>query len=296
MISDIGKKIRRLHRTVLGINARNLACIYPLNPRCHFPRADNKLQGKLLLAKHEIPHPKTLAVYRGHGDMKRLEADMGSVDGFALKPAQGYGGRGILIIRRGADDTWVSADGHQIDIDTIRVHIYNILAGHFSMERVADTAFLEELVLPEETLGSISFQGLPDIRIILYKDTPVMAMVRVPTRRSGGRANLHQGALGLGVNMQTGVTTHAILKNRSVTVAPELNKPLVGIQVPHWDRMVDMAVKVSRVFGLGYIGIDVAIDHIGDPLVIEVNARPGLNIQLANAQGLVARIPWEDMK
>lgn len=296
MISDLSKKIRRLHRTVLGINARNLACIYPLNPRRHFPRADNKLQGKLLLAKHEIPHPKTLAVYRGYGDLKRLEADMSSVDGFALKPAQGYGGRGILIIRRGADGALVSTGGCQIDIDTIRTHIYSILAGQFSLEKLTDTAFIEELVLPEENLGSISFQGLPDIRIILYKDIPVMAMVRVPTRRSGGRANLHQGAMGLGIDMQTGLTTHAILKNRSVTVAPEMDKPLVGIQVPHWDHIKDMAVKVSRVFGLGYIGIDVAIDHSAGPLVIEVNARPGLNIQLANAQGLAARIPWEDMK
>lgn len=120
-----------------------------------------------------------------------------------------------------------------------------------------------------------------------------MAMARVPTAESGGLANLHQGALGLGIDLGTGITTGGVYKNRCVTHAPNSNKPLAGIQIPHWKDILDTATQSSLIFGLGYLGVDIVIDRLQGPMVIEVNARPGLNIQLANATGLMFRIPWE---
>jgi glutathione synthase/RimK-type ligase-like ATP-grasp enzyme len=49
-----------------------------------------------------------------------------------------------------------------------------------------------------------------------------------------------------------------------------------------------MATRSSHIFGLGYLGVDIVIDRFQGPMVIEVNARPGLSIQLANAKGLKA--------
>ena len=46
-----------------------------------------------------------------------------------------------------------------------------------------------------------------------------MAMLRLPTKASGGRANLHQGAIGAGVDLVTGVTHHAVLKNRKASIS-----------------------------------------------------------------------------
>jgi len=37
-----------------------------------------------------------------------------------------------------------------------------------------------------------------------------MAMLRLPTKESGGKANLQQGAIGLGIDMASGVTTSAV--------------------------------------------------------------------------------------
>lgn len=285
-------RVRNLHGSVLGINARNLACVYPLNPRRHFPRADNKLLCKQLLTKRHIAHPETLAVYNQYRDLLCLAADIENLSGFAVKPACGCGGRGILIVERDTDGL-LRSGGKAISFEEIRTHIYRILTGCFSLEKVSDSAFIEQLIISDDTFREISFGGLPDFRIILYQQIPVMAMARVPTVESGGLANLHQGALGLGIDLQAGITTQAVHRNRCVTHTPDTDKPLAGIQIPHWENILDMAIQSSYLFGLGYLGVDIVIDRNQGPILIEVNARPGLNIQLANAAGLKARMPWE---
>jgi hypothetical protein len=46
--------------------------------------------------------------------------------------------------------------------------------------------------------------------------------------------------------------------------------------------------------GLGYIGVDVVLDANHGPLLLELNARPGLAIQIANFQGLL--VPLEQIE
>lgn len=292
MIERLIDRVQNFHSSVLGINARNLACVYPLNPRRHFPRADNKLLCKQLLAKHHIVHPETLAVYNQYRDLLCMEADIESLGGFAVKPERGCGGRGILIAERGTDGL-LRSGRKAISFEEIRTHIYRILTGCFSLEKVSDSAFIEQLIISDDTFKDISFGGLPDFRIILYQQIPVMAMARVPTVESGGLANLHQGALGLGIDLQTGITTQAVCRNQCVAHVPNTNKPVAGIRIPHWENILDMAIQSSHIFDLGYLGVDIVIDRCQGPMVIEVNARPGLNIQLANATGLKAQMPWK---
>lgn len=292
MIGRWINRIRNLHVNVLGINARNLACVYPLNSRRHFPKADNKLLCKRLLGEHGIPCPATYAVYKSYHDLRRLENDIEVLNGFAVKPERGYGGRGIIIVRRDAEGVFRSG-GHPVSSEQLRSHIYRILTGCFSLEKVSDSAFIEQLIIADDTFAEISCDGLPDVRIILYHQEPVMAMARVPTVDSGGLANLHQGALGLGIDIQTGATTGAVHKNRHIKRTPDTNRSLVGIQIPHWQTILDMAIRSSHLFGLGYLGVDIVTDCHQGPMIIEVNARPGLNIQLANMMGLRTRIPWE---
>ncbi|MRR31196.1 alpha-L-glutamate ligase-like protein, partial [bacterium] len=46
--------------------------------------------------------------------------------------------------------------------------------------------------------------------------------------------------------------------------------------------------------GLGYLGVDLVIDRDRGPLLLELNARPGLAIQLANRHGLRTRLDQVD--
>ena len=144
---------------------------------------------------------------------------------------------------------------------------------------------------PDDLLGRLSEGGIPDVRVLVARDQPVMAMLRIPTRRSGGKANLHQGALGLGVDLATGRTVGAILGTTSIDVHPDSRLPLAGIQVPHWERILELSRLSSSAVELDYVGVDVIVDRERGPLVIELNARPGLNIQLANGVGLRAVLP-----
>ena len=160
MITQIVNSIRHLNSNVLGINARNLACVYPLNPRRNFPRADHKLLCKKLLEEYRVAHPQTLAVYNQYRNLMNLDADIKNLSGFAVKPECGYGGRGILIVTRD-DDGGLRAGGKVIGIDELRAHIYRVLTGCFSLEKVSDSAFIEQLVISDDT-----FKGTPEFKLV----------------------------------------------------------------------------------------------------------------------------------
>ena len=143
---------------------------------------------------------------------------------------------------------------------------------------------------PAGLLTAISYQGAPDIRIVLLHGYPVMAMLRAATKESDGRANLHQGALGIGIDLASGCTIRAVHHGKVTDMHPDLKVPLLGIQLLEWERILDIAVTCQEMTGLGYLGVDLMIDEDLGPLMIEVNARPGLAIQMANGVGLLQRL------
>jgi hypothetical protein len=54
--------------------------------------------------------------------------------------------------------------------------------------------------------------------------------------------------------------------------------------------MLEISVKCSIESGLGFAGVDIALDREKGPMVFELNARPGLAIQIANMAGLRERL------
>lgn len=293
MILRLLREVWKSDPDVLGMNARNLHYVYRLNPRRLFPRADDKLRTIEILAAAGIPVPRCLAVFETRRDLLGLDAVIAGLDGFAVKPAQGYGGKGILVLRRVPEGHLVARGrrgDERFDAEGVREHILSILTGVYSLEKLTDRAFIEELLEPEETLERLSSGGLPDIRVIVCGGKPILSMLRAPTRASGGRANLHQGALGIGVDMEAGRTTHAILRGRPVTSHPDTGRDLAGVALPRWGEVLDLAVRAAEAAGLGYLGVDLVVERRRGPLVLEVNARPGLTIQLANRRGLAAAL------
>jgi alpha-L-glutamate ligase-like protein len=138
--------------------------------------------------------------------------------------------------------------------------------------------------------AEVSYQGVPDIRVIVYRGYPVMSMVRLPTRTSDGKANLHQGAVGAGIDLSTGRTLRGVLGNDVVDEHPDTGALISGLYIPKWDFILQSSARCSEVTGLGYVGVDMVIDKDLGPLILEMNARPGLNIQIANGCGLSHRI------
>lgn len=255
--------------------------------------ADSKLLCKRILEKNNLGVSALIAKIK---TLSELEAfDWNSLpDSFALKPNRGFGGEGIVVVyarKKGRTDAWVKADGSVITTEDLKTHIRNILDGSFSLANTPDIAFFEERLKLLKLFKPYSFKGIPDIRVIVFNHVPVMAMLRLPTRASDGKANLQQGAIGVGIDLATGTTTTAIIgKGQLIEYVPGTRLVLSGIKIPYWKEILRMSVEAQSLSGLGFLGADIAIDRDRGPVILELNARPGLSIQLANLAGLKGRL------
>ncbi|MBT3865130.1 DUF1704 domain-containing protein [Candidatus Peregrinibacteria bacterium] len=273
---------------ILGINARNLLYIKAYNPKKAIKLADNKVKSKKFLSTRGIPVPKLINTIPTHEEAEKFNFDS-LPNAFVLKPNYGFGGEGIIPIvnKRGKD--WITSSGRRINKEELYNHIIDILDGRFSVSNVSDMAFFEQLLIPDDTIGSYAYEGLPDIRIIVYNLVPVMAMLRLPTRESNGKGNLHQGAIGVGIDIATGKTTHIAKNNKIIDEIPEVGK-LENLQIPYWDEILEIASNIQLVTNLGYLAVDIAIDKTSGPVLLEINARAGLGVQIANLAPLRQRL------
>ena len=281
---------------VMGINSRNVNLIFPLNPRSNYAMVDNKALTKKLCESQGIPVPKTYALIQRFGDIKKSTDLLFGLPGFVIKPLRGAGGRGVLAIAGRKDDVFQNSKGELFSIDQIKYHISTILSGLYSLSGHPDQAIIEKLIKPHLVFKELTVAGTPDIRIVLYEAIPIMGMLRLPTKASNGRANLHQGAIGAGINLETGITFGGVWHNRSTTIHPDTGAPIDGTVIPNWKDVLKIATQISELIGLQYIGVDVLLDAEDGPLVLEANARPGLSIQIANRCGIWPRIKEINIK
>lgn len=284
---------------LLGMNARNLDYIRPYNRKRGMEIADSKLLCKRILKKNNLGVPGLIAKIKNYEELDAFDFTA-LPNSFALKPNRGFGGEGILVVygrkkparlADGDSDGWIKADGSLITTDDLKSHIRNILEGSFSLSNIPDIAFFEERLKLLKLFKPYAYKGIPDIRVIVYNRIPVMAMLRLPTRASDGKANLQQGAIGVGIDLATGTTTTAILgKGHIIEYVPGTRMVLSGIKIPYWKDILRMATDAQSVSFLGFLGADIAIDRDRGPVILELNARPGLSIQLANFSGLKTRL------
>jgi alpha-L-glutamate ligase-like protein len=279
---------------ILGMNLRNAEYIMRCNPRSAFPLVDDKVITKRLAAKHRIPTPTLYHVIEHHGDIAGFEKALADQSDFVVKPARGSGGSGIVLVTDRAGEGFINQDGKIISKTDFIYHISSILSGIYSLEGLEDRALIEALIHPDPVFASVIYQGVPDIRIVIYRGVPVMSMVRLPTRSSDGKANLHRGAIGAGIDLRSGKTLTGVHGAGIITEHPDTNRPIEGIQVPLWEKMLHMAARAFEMTGLGYVGVDLVIDRTRGPLLLEMNVRPGLAIQLANRAGLRKRLEQID--
>lgn len=275
---------------VLGMNRRNIHYIGEYNQRKLYPLVDNKLETKLLAEKFQISTPKLIAVLKNQSEVKNIAELVKNHQGFAIKPARGSGGKGILIIKGREDEMFVRSSDKLMDLEDLQRHLTNIIAGLYSLAGQPDTVIIEELVETDPVFAPYSFQGVPDIRIIVFQGFPVMAMLRLSTRQSDGKANLHQGAVGVGINMASGKAAHAVQFDQALRQHPDTKQSLDQIEIPGWQNLLEIAASAYEMTGLGYLGVDIVLDKHQGPMLLELNARPGLSIQLANGVGLIHRL------
>lgn len=269
---------------VMGLNRRNIELIYPNNQRKHFALADDKVKTKKLLHENGIACAETYTVIQRVSEIRNKWSLCAHKKALAIKPANGCGGGGIKILKKNTDGNWVSG-GKVISEAQIFQHITSIVSGLFSMNS-SDSCLIEECIVPHSFFAEIYNDGVPDFRIITLKGQPIMGMLRMPTSKSEGKANLHQKGVGIGVDMEKGVLTEVYDGTQYMEHHPDNPNKVNGKPIPYWDEMINLSIKTAKVFPLGYLGIDLVIDATKGPQIMEINVRPGLGIQLVNKCGL----------
>ncbi|MEY4588934.1 MAG: hypothetical protein RL497_1010 [Pseudomonadota bacterium] len=275
---------------VLGMNRRNHSYIARYNPRHLYPLVDDKLKTKRLAEEYSVRVPQLIGAIENQHDCILLESLVKSHKGFCIKPCKGSGGKGIIVITDRTAEGFIKANGQVVSALNLQRHISNILAGLFSLGGKADIALIETLIHTDTRMRAFTHEGVPDLRVIVFCGFPVMAMMRLSCKASGGKANLHQGAVGVGIDIKTGKAVNAIQNGGIIQYHPDTQQELSVLQVPAWQELLELACGCYDMTGLGYLGVDLVLDRDQGPLLLELNARPGLSIQLANKAGLLPRL------
>jgi alpha-L-glutamate ligase-like protein len=274
----------------MGMNQRNHSYIGRYNDRSKYPLVDDKLKTKIIAEEAGATTPALIGVIRSQVEVKTIHEMVKDWPGFVIKPAQGSGGKGILVVTEHKDGVYTKPSGSTINKEDVERHISNALAGLFSLGGKNDVAVVENLIKFDDCFEGFSYEGVPDVRIIVFQGYPVMAMMRLSTSASDGKANLHQGAVGVGIDIATGKAVRAVQFDQPVTLHPDTGKELATLAVPHWERLLTLASSAYEMTGLGYMGTDMVLDKEEGPMVLELNARPGLAIQIANGCGILPRL------
>jgi alpha-L-glutamate ligase-like protein len=275
---------------ILGMNRRNVGFIGKYNPRRNYRLVDDKLLTKEAAIKNNIPVPELYAVIEAQHQIAAATAALAAHEAFVIKPVQGSGGKGILVIVGREGDQFRKSSGTMISAEEVGRHLSNTLAGLYSLGGRNDRAMVEAMIQFDPYLEKYSYEGVPDIRVIAFKGVPVMAMMRCATHASDGKANLHQGAVGVGIDIATGKSVRAVQHGHLVTTHPDTGANFDELQLPYWDRILDLGSRCVEMTGLGYLGVDIVLDKTRGPVLLELNARPGLAIQVANMAGLRHRL------
>jgi alpha-L-glutamate ligase-like protein len=277
---------------ILGLNARTQLFMRYNKPKAK-KYANSKLATKRVLRKAGVPVPEIYVKFVG--PEKVMGFDWSSLpDSFALKPNKGLGGAGIIVVKKRAsgeggkreESAWITTQRKNVSAEDLKLHVLDILEGAFSIGNTPDVAYIEEYVGRHKALRKYSYRGTPDIRVIVFNKVPVMAMLRLSTKESGGRANLHQGAIAVGVDIATGITTKAYWHGKFIRYKPGTKRKLNGMKIPQFTRILEAAVSAGEATGLVYYGADIVLHPEKGPMILELNYQPGLSIQLANNSGL----------
>src|SRR5699024_300667 len=242
-------------RGVIGINQRNSDYVLGLNERKYFPLVDDKIRTKQLALDAGLQVPEKYGVIRTEQGIPKIEQIAEQHGDFVIKPAQGAGGDGILVITDRIQGYYRTASGRLISRENLGFHLSGIISGLYSLGGQRDQALIEYRVQPTDQFDSISIGGVPDIRIIVLKGFPLLAMVRLPTQQSDGKANLHQGAIGVGVDIATGQTLAGTWNDLKIDNHPDTGNPVAGVRITDWQACLELATGFYELTGLGYLGV-----------------------------------------
>jgi alpha-L-glutamate ligase-like protein len=277
-------------RDVVGLNRRFIHIEHD-NDRAAKRLADDKIAAKRVLGDAGIPHVPTLVEVHDRRALTAFDFDA-LPDAWALKPSHGHRGKGIILAVGRDGDAWRTPSGARETRRMLRRHMSTIVDGDFARYDQRDAVMFEPFLRPSPALARLAPAGLPDVRVVCRDARPVMAMLRLPTEASDGKANLHQDGIGCAVDLDSGRVVRVVQDRREIRAHPDTGAPLLGLQLPQWPAALELSVRCAQLSGLRLIGVDLAVVGDDELLVLEINPRPGIEIQNVNGAGWRERPGW----
>ncbi len=263
---------------ILSMNERNLNYIKKLNPKSSINLADNKVETKIFLEERWILVPKTLETISNKKQLTSFNFSLIKEKFFVIKPVFWSKWEGILIVEKLKNWNYKIWDDIVSEVFLVD-HMHDILNWDFSLNYWFDKVLIEEKLIPWNWFERFCKYWLADIRLIVYNLVPVAAMVRMPTKVSGWKANLAQWWFWLGIEVWSGII-NTIYINWKVhkNNFPEKYSFLKWFEIPFWDEILYASSKTQFFVNLWYIALDWVITESW-PKILEINARAGLEIQ-----------------
>ncbi|MFA5925738.1 MAG: sugar-transfer associated ATP-grasp domain-containing protein [Parcubacteria group bacterium] len=279
---NLSRKYFSEKKKPLGMNFRNFL-IREYNFWESLDLAKNKAAAKKLFSQHGIYSPKTFFEIENIADLEKIRL---FPEEFVIKPSRGFGGSGIMVLEK-KDGKFFDPSGEKYSEKQIRKHIRRILDGEYSGHSERDVAIVEERIYPSPKIMFKHSAGLPDIRIFCVNFVPVMAMLRHSTKATRGRANLTVGAIGVGIDVKTGKVTHLFSKKEERAFKLSDFDIPENFRIPHWGKLIEASIEASKLSQLLISGVDLIIDKNDRVVLIEINGRPGIEIQNVNQKSLL---------
>lgn len=186
MIFQTAKRLRDVG--ILGLNQRNNRYTLAYNPRHLYPLVDDKLETKRLALGAGLAVPELYGVVEIEHQIEELDGWLSAYPEFVVKPAHGSGGDGVLVVAGRSKSLYRLASGVLMDQPELDHYVSNILSGLFSLGGHPDTALIEYRVQFDPLFAAITYQGVPDIRIVVFLGYPVHGHGQAPDaplRRQG---------------------------------------------------------------------------------------------------------------
>jgi len=132
-----------------------------------------------------------------------------------------------------------------------------------------------------------------DVRVVVYRGYPIVALARLPTEASGGSVSFHRGAVGVRLAVADGTSLGAChpRSGRELSTHPDTGAALVDCRMPNWGAVVAAATRAAPTTGICYV-VDLTLTAGNSPVVLHVDSRPGLALQSTSECGLFRRLQF----
>ena len=115
LFSQFTSPFRLRERGIMGMNQRNHSYIGRYNDRSLYPLVDDKLKTKRIAQQAGATVPELIGVIDSQVYVKSIHKMVEDWPGFVIKPAQGSGGKGILVVVKHKDGVYTKPSGAEMN-------------------------------------------------------------------------------------------------------------------------------------------------------------------------------------